>query len=210
MGFHGSVLIRHWGNMDARAYFDRKAKIYDNERNSGPIGALVTREKQIVIELLEPQEGESLLDAGCGSGYYSELMAAKGCLTYGVDISGKMIENLKTKGLPGEVANLEDFNLDKTFDKIVCGGALEFVPDLQKTLHAIMRHMHSGSRFVLVYPRISTFGFLYRLFHLSHGVRIRVFSRKKLDRKFINAGLQIQKECISGPVSRVLLARRLL
>jgi len=81
-------------------------------------------------------KGKKILDAGCGSGIYSTLLAQKGAVVTGVDISSKMIEIAK-KELPGKVAvtylvgDLYDLPVkDQEFDIIVCAYVLENVEKL--------------------------------------------------------------------------------
>lgn len=81
---------------------------------------------------------KKILDAGCGSGIYSMLLAEKGGKVTGVDISKKMIEiamsqtpkRLKIKYVVGGLYNLPFQN--SSFDIIVCNYVLENVENLLK------------------------------------------------------------------------------
>ncbi|MDO8480897.1 MAG: class I SAM-dependent methyltransferase [Nanoarchaeota archaeon] len=194
--------------MDAKTYFDSHAQGYDKERVSGPVGMLVTKERGNVLALLDPKKGEDILDAGCGSGYYSVILKEKGAKPFGVDFSEKMVKELKTKGIPGEVANLESFNLKKKFDKIVCGGALEFTTRPEAALKSMASHLKEGGTLVLVYPRKSLAGFAYRLFHRTHGVRIHLFTKKGMQTLLEQAGMEELKTVKSDPLTNVVLAEK--
>ena len=194
--------------MDAKSYFDSRADGYDRERNAGPISMLVSKEKKIVMSILDPRKDEDILDAGCGSGYYSLLVKEAGAHPFGVDFSEKMVEELKKKGIPGQVANLETLSLEKKFDKVVCGGALEFTQQPEKALQAMSRHLKPGGKLVLVYPRKSLAGFIYRLFHRSHGVSIHLFTREGLNKRLEKAGMREIKTIRSDPITNVVLATK--
>lgn len=175
--------------MKAKQYFDKKAEGYQKERTHGLIGNLVANEQSIVMNLLSPKEGEKILDAGCGSGFYSSLIRDYGASVFGIDFSPAMITELGKKGIPGEVADIEHLNLGKKFDKILCAGALEFTRMHQDVFRNFSEHLKEGGCFVLVYPRKSFGGVIYQLFHLSHGVKIKLFSKKELKNLALKAGL---------------------
>ena len=80
------------------------------------------REKDLILRLLKPVEGERLLDVGCGSGSHLRFFRGKGCSVTGVDSSQHMLD-LARKNL-GERAELypgdyEDLPFsDNEFDSV--------------------------------------------------------------------------------------------
>lgn len=50
-----------------------------------------------VVDLLRPQEGERILDLGCGTGDLTAQIAASGAHTEGIDKSADMIEQARRK-----------------------------------------------------------------------------------------------------------------
>lgn len=107
-------------------------------------------------------EGESVLDAGCGEGALTVMLAKKGALATGTDISRPNIEaaiayakssNLK---IPFEVADLEKQPFpDNSFDVVVCSHVLEHIPDFDAGLHELMRV--TRKRVVFAVPTILNF-----------------------------------------------------
>lgn len=59
-----------------------------------------------LLRLIDPKRGESLIDVGCGEGFFARAMAEKGAAVTGVDIAGALIESAKRHEMPG-VAYLE-------------------------------------------------------------------------------------------------------
>jgi len=83
--------------MEERSLFDEKARHYD-EWYQTPLGELVDRiEKEAVYSYLEPREGESILEIGCGTGNYALDLAARGVKVTAVDISPAMLERAREK-----------------------------------------------------------------------------------------------------------------
>ncbi|MFC1864247.1 class I SAM-dependent methyltransferase [Chloroflexota bacterium] len=85
-----------------------------------------------ILEWLEPNDGEKVLDAACGSGILSLKIAEKGYLVNGIDISVDAISSAKRLAerekiaADFEVGNAEHLPYsDSYFDKVVCSSSLE-------------------------------------------------------------------------------------
>lgn len=98
-------------------------------------------------ELLAPRvrPGETLLDAGCGSGYFYHALAARRIPAeyWGIDASPSLIEigraELPAFGLPRErleAVRLED--LDGEFDHVVCINVLSNVDNYHRPLERLL------------------------------------------------------------------------
>jgi putative AdoMet-dependent methyltransferase len=108
-------------------FFDRWAAEYDwfveGWANSFPFDGydnLLNR----IVELADPQPGMKILDMGIGTGNLAERFIDKGCEVWGIDFSGKMLEEAKKK-IPSvnlmQVDILADWpsELKAGFDRIV-------------------------------------------------------------------------------------------
>lgn len=101
-----------------------------------------------VVELLNPQPGETILDLGCGDGALTERLVACGCEVAGIDASPEQIAAAKQRGLNVEVANGHDFDLGRTFDAVFSNAALHWMREPQRVLQCVYRALKPGGRFI--------------------------------------------------------------
>jgi len=166
--------------MKTKDFFDAKADNYATSRATGFLKKHIDKEKNCVLELLDIKEGEHILDAGCGDGYYSILIKKAGATPFGIDISEKMINGLEKHGISGKVADIENFNLNTEFDKVLCSGSLEFLSNPADALANFNKHLKVGGAVIMLYPKKSFGGFLYKLYHKTHGINIKLFSHGEI------------------------------
>ena len=82
--------------------FDTWPERYDRWFTT-PLGRLVKQyEKELIFELLRPEKGERILDAGCGTGIFTIDILATGACVVGLDISMPMLVRAgqKIQGYP--------------------------------------------------------------------------------------------------------------
>ena len=176
--------------MNIATYYDKQAMDYIKRLTSGSPGRRKRQEKEYVLKLLYPKKGEKILDAGCGTGYYSGFIKKAGCEVIGIDISEKMIEEAKKLGIKTRICNLENFDLNEKFDKIVSCGALEFCKKHLSVLRNLKKHLKKGGSIVILIPALSTIGILYKIYHLKNGINITLFSKKRIKKLLGKAGLK--------------------
>lgn len=105
------------------------------------------------------KSGQTVLDAGCGEGSLSVMLAKKGAIVTGTDISVPNIEASKKYAKSENVtivfqtADLEALPFpDNSFDVVVCSHVLEHIPDFDKGLQELVRV--SRNRVVFAVPTI--------------------------------------------------------
>lgn len=102
-----------------------------------------TRQKGLILDLMAPRRGETLLDVGCGSGDRLLLFQRKGCDVTGIDSSASMLETAKQK--LGDKAELhvgmaEDLPFsDNEFDIVSLIASLEFAANPEKAISEAIR-----------------------------------------------------------------------
>ncbi len=107
-------------------------------------------ERPAMLDLLPPVDGLHLLDAGCGSGIYAELLMDRGARVTGIDESAAMLEHarrrLAGRGVDLRVADLRAPLLfaDGSFDGIVSALVLHYMRDWSATLAEFRRVLRPG------------------------------------------------------------------
>lgn len=168
--------------MKANKYFDFVASEYNKNRTKGIHGYFAKKETKVIINFLNIKKGEKILDAGCGSGLHCKKIKDLEGIPYGIDISKNMIKNLRKNKIKGETADIENFNLNRKFDKALCAGVFEFIKNHNLAIKSIKKHLKKNGILVLHYPRISLLGILYLLFHLIlHGMKTKLFTKKQIE-----------------------------
>jgi len=150
--------------------------------------------------LLHPYvEGGSLLEVGCGSGMYLDLMKALGwARVAGVDISRRAINQAKdVLGLEAYCGELKDVRFDAcSFDAVSLSHTLEHVSSPVEFLREINRVMKPGGRLAIIVPNIESrcarvFG--QDWFHLDAPRHMVNFTRRSLRVALERAGFQVER-----------------
>jgi ubiquinone/menaquinone biosynthesis C-methylase UbiE len=137
--------------------FDKKASADYDQWYDTPLGILVDRvEKELVLNLAEVEQGERVLDLGCGTGNYSFWLARKGLQVTGVDISDSMLgiarekagrEDLDINFVKSDIADLPFKN--NTFNLIVSVTVFEFLINPEAAVREAWRVLKPGGRLVI-------------------------------------------------------------
>lgn len=101
-----------------------------------------------VVELLAPEDGERILDLGCGNGVLTEKLVAMGCRVVGVDASSEQIEAAKQRGLDVHVADGHRLGFRGEFDAVFSNAALHWMQQPDAVIAGVCRALKPGGRFV--------------------------------------------------------------
>jgi ubiquinone/menaquinone biosynthesis C-methylase UbiE len=127
--------------------YSQWATTYDQPGNG-----LIEVEQPIVAELLAEAAFERALDAACGTGRLTALLAAQGADVIGVDQSSEMLAVARER-VPG--ATFVEGRLDAlpepdaSVDIIACGLALAHLPDLRPAIAEFARVVRAGGRVII-------------------------------------------------------------
>jgi len=166
-----------------KSFFDDRAEAYNGASECWPWSWLREKERAALLAGMGSVRDQTVLDLGCGSGYFSRLFAKQGASkVVGVDISESMIAQLPDNDVEGVVGNITIIELEYKFNRISCAGVLEFIPDPVAALENAPKHIDPDGRMVLLVPLQNLWGRLYRLYHYSHGVQINLFRPAEIDR----------------------------
>jgi ubiquinone/menaquinone biosynthesis C-methylase UbiE len=115
------------------------------------------KESNIVLRLIESHrrsQGNTLLDAGCGTGkHIARLKTRFECV--GIDINEGMLEQARrnVKGAEFIRGDMSNFDLGRRFDVILCLfsaiGYVRTYPRLARTLRNFARHLKAGGVLII-------------------------------------------------------------
>ena len=101
-----------------------------------------------LIDLLEPKEGEKILDLGCGDGTLALEILKYGANVECVDLSQEMVKKAKEKGLDAKVMSATNLSYTNKFDAIFSNAVLHWVKDAKLAVKNIAKALKSGGRFI--------------------------------------------------------------
>src|ERR1700755_3090560 len=101
------------------------ATLYDDKHN------FVFKYGEDVVQQLAPQQGERILDLGCGTGYLTNIIAQAGARVIGIDNSAAMIQRAQAAypDLDFRVMPATDLRFDLPFDAVFSNAVLHWVLD---------------------------------------------------------------------------------
>ncbi|KAA1191458.1 class I SAM-dependent methyltransferase [Paenibacillus sp. B2(2019)] len=108
-----------------------------------------------LFSLMGSVENKKVLDAGCGEGYLSRMLAKAGASVTGVDYSQNMITIAKSKS-PEELkinfhhGNCEDLSFlqNESYDLIVSNMVIHDLSDYEMAIHEMYRLLVDGGTFI--------------------------------------------------------------
>ena len=123
----------------------------------------------VLWQFLGDVAGQRILDAGCGTGYLTRQLAAKGATVTGVDLSEQMIEIAQSQqkhqqkrqqkqeqNAPPITFAVDSCQIlatqgDATFDRVVSNYVLMDLPDLDAAMQSFARVLKPGGEAVLIF-----------------------------------------------------------
>ncbi len=190
-------------------YFSGRASDYQARSTRFPWAWIRSRELTRVGSLLGDIAGLEVLELGAGAGFYTrELMRRGARQVWAVDVSSAMLAALPTGRITPVLGDAATIRLDRAFPVLLSTGMLEFVDDAAAVLANAAHHAEAGARFVVLAPQATIPGHLYRGFHRSHGIDIRLFDRSWFETFAPRSGWQVQALAPVAPFSIVVRLHR--
>lgn len=186
-------------------YFDDQANKYSENSDKGFWAFLRKKEREAVLQALEPFKGMNCIDLGCGAGYYAKLLSTYSpSLIVGVDRSLTMLRQLENTNILRAQADIQTVSFQKPFDRVLCAGALEFLEDIDPFLENAKKLLAKDGLMTILLPKRGIWGFCYKFFHWSHSVSIQLFSYRQLEKKMRKFGFQLKAITCPTPMTYVL------
>lgn len=138
--------------------FSKSAKFYDAQY----YWKRYSEEAEQVARLIRARvpEARTLLDVACGTGAHMLYLAEYGFACEGLDLDEELLSIARDRlpGTPLHIGDMQDFDLGRTFDAVVCLfsaiGYADGVKGLNRTLTCLTRHVRPGG-VVIVEPWLS-------------------------------------------------------
>jgi len=111
------------------------------------------------------QEGNTVIDMGCGPGYFTidmaRMVGAKG-MVIAVDIQTKMLERVRKKAqkhglaerIVYHIADSDHIGLNQTADFILAYYMIHETPDMMNTLQELKNLLKDGGKILVVEPKM--------------------------------------------------------
>lgn len=134
--------------------FDTWTEQYDSWFET-PTGRYVKQyESALLLDLLAPQPGELILDAGCGTGIFTLDVVDRGTKVVGMDLSVPMaakgvrrMGGMNFSAICGDMCALPF--PDNCFDRAFSMTAIEFIPDAARAIDELARVVRQGGCIVV-------------------------------------------------------------
>ena len=134
--------------------FDEWSEKYDHWFET-PIGKLVKGyEQELILQMLDPEHGEAILDAGCGTGIFTVDLIEAGAHVVGLELSPVMLRRSWAKfsgrafyPVQGDMIRLPF--ADNSFHKTVSNTAIEFMEDAGNAIDELYRVTRPGGVIVV-------------------------------------------------------------
>ncbi len=153
-----------------------------------------------------PSDAKNILDVGCARGLFGELLKKRQkCVVIGVDTDNELINIAKNRldnVIHGDIEEILNKGILRTYDCIVCGDLLEHLNNPWKVARGLKNHLRKGGLFITSTPNINNWAILYEMFQgrwdyvpfsILSGTHIRFFTKKTLIELFEDAGYKIKE-----------------
>lgn len=133
--------------------FDPVAQYYDAWYDD-PVGAAYDRFEKLAVDRLlpVPAPGATLLEAGCGTGHWSEWFAGRGYCVTGIDVSAGMTAIASAKNIPGAKFYTGDFlehDFTGAYDVVAAITSLEFMTNAEEAVERMRALVRPGGCLVI-------------------------------------------------------------
>lgn len=187
----------------------RKEKYHDFVWQSKSKASNLNDSHLSILKLM-PQDCNTILDVGCGTGNLSYHLQKEGYNVTGLDVSGFALAEAKKRGIKSVLGDLDSelpFK-DNSFDCVVCCQVLQHIFEPLKLVSDMKR---VGSKFIIInVPNIAYWKYRARLLFgdfpftsISYHEPIRFFTLETLKNMITDAGLVLESiACTGSPLAK--------
>jgi len=129
--------------------YDRVAPTFDRRYDRSGYD----RVAEYLLDWAEPRPGRRVLEIGCGTGHWLELLQRGGCEPTGIDPSGGMLAKARERENGDRLTRARAERLpfgDGHFERVFCLNAIHHVSDMRAALTEARRVLAPGGRFLTI------------------------------------------------------------
>jgi len=205
----GEFRVQLEDKQKAIAYYESVSKDYDGTVSKGILRIPRDLERAVVLKYAKLDEpGATLIDVGCGAGFYSLAAKKAGMKVWAVDASPGMVLRLQDKVDFTEVVDVETMDFDTKFDRVVCAGVLDFVFNPEKAFRNLCTLVAPGGRLIVLSPRKGLGGLFYRVEKHFFGIHINLYTLDWLRKIAEENGLVLRAHEHPLPTNMAVLFER--
>jgi ubiquinone/menaquinone biosynthesis C-methylase UbiE len=187
-------------------YFNKVAGNYNSNSRKGVWALLRRLESVAVMKAMDPFQGMTCIELGCGAGFYTKRLATHNpSILIAVDMSENMLVELNDSRVKCVRADIENIKFKMVFDRVLCAGAIEFLSDIKKFLSNLKALLSHSGKAVLLIPKKGLVGKFYKAFHRSHSVQVSIYGIGELKKLLSANHLKIEKLYSPTPMTYVLV-----
>lgn len=194
----------------AVAHYHLIARDYARAVERGALRHLRRRERGAMLAYaqLDDARVRTVLDVGCGAGFYALAAKRHGKWVHAVDLAPGMVECVRPHVDQAEVADVERLALPRRYDLVLCAGVLEFVTDPARAFENLCALVAPGGRLVVLVPSGGWRSLWYRLEKALLGVHVNAFRPEWLEARAARSGLRLGAHCRPLPTNIALRFER--
>jgi len=125
------------------AFYPQKVQSYEKRMETALGNYIFSRQKELILDLVNPHAGERVLDVGCGAGDHLQLFREKWCSVTGIDTCADSLNFGRSKfgeGTEFVLGQAEDLPFsDDDFDIVTLINVLEMANNPQKVIAEAIR-----------------------------------------------------------------------
>ncbi len=189
-------------------YFESRADDYSRRSQSGIWRYIRNLELAAILDSLEVCPGQTIIDIGCGAGFYSVALRDLGLDVFAIDSSPGMIHATRKAGIRSSVANIEEFQTKDTFDLALAAGVLEFMKNPKVLFRNTRRFLNDEGILVVLVPVSGFRGALYRTFHEINNCKTWARTTEEYQTMAFGEGFQLCQIKKCTPISVAMKFRK--
>jgi 2-polyprenyl-3-methyl-5-hydroxy-6-metoxy-1,4-benzoquinol methylase len=193
----------------ALSYYKQRSHTYNKIVEKGFLMWFRNREREAVLRFADLHgPGQSMIDIGCGGGFYALKAKEAGKTVVAVDVIPAMLEHLKTKVDKVLVSDVESLDLEGCFDTVLCVGVLDFVVNPHIAFQNLARLVSPGGKLVILVPRFGMGGWIYRVEKWLSNLKVNLYSAEWFSNLAKENHLNLIEVSFPLPNNMVLLFRK--